>query len=73
MLTQFRLHATAVIGYTYEAAHHCPECARKRFTETQLQDPFTCDRHGDPIRAIFASDLSDDPYMACDDCLEYLD
>lgn len=56
-----------VIGYTYEADVHCPDCARKRFTDPDHAE----DREGNPVHPLFLGDVEEPEY--CGDCGEELD
>lgn len=66
--------ASRVIGYVYEAAVHCPPCARMRFAapvgeegDEHGVDPDAVDREGNVIGACFSTDevLQD---VHCDAC-----
>lgn len=69
-----------IIGYTYEADHHCIECAQKRFPalkeHEELRFPFVVDSEGNEVRAVYDTDewydLSDDApevqSLGCGDC-----
>jgi hypothetical protein len=65
------MRGTDVVGYAYEAAHHCPECANKRFNGKEDEEG-TEDSEGNPVHAVFASDEGW-TREACDDCGECLD
>ena len=60
-----------VIAYTYEADHHCPDCARVRFGDT-LDNPDTEDSEGNGIGACFSTDEHDND-VVCGDCGEVLE
>ena len=71
----------AIIAYTYEAAMHCPACARRRFARDTLMAVAACDRHGVPLHAldregnpvhqVFSTDETREG-EACDTCHEVL-
>lgn len=56
-----------VIGYTYEAAAHCPDCAARYFAANAPEIVAT-DREGNPVHAIASTDEPADGGEYCDDC-----
>ena len=63
------------IAYTYEAAHHCPECAARRFGVDDNGDipPTAIDREGNPVGAVAPWDewqnfTGEREVLACDTC-----
>jgi hypothetical protein len=58
-----------VIGYTYEADHHCAECAIMRFS-AELLDEYShvefYDSEGNPVHALFEHEVHGLEY--CGDC-----
>ena len=60
-----------VTAYTYEADHHCRDCARVRFGDT-LDEQGTVDGEGNPIGACFSTDEHEQD-VYCGDCGELLD
>ena len=67
-----------VIGYSYEADHHCIDCTNKRFGATPTYRIHR-DNEGNLIHAIFSTDewqeydssfLAENPtqYLVCGDC-----
>lgn len=58
---------TRILAYTYEAAYHCPACARVYFG-ADLDAPDTVDREGNPIGVLFSTDEADESGVYCDDC-----
>jgi hypothetical protein len=67
-----------IIGYTYEADLHCPDCTNRRFqgaehgqpTNPQVPvdpDGYALDREGNQVRPVFAWD-SDCRLDHCGDC-----
>ena len=57
---------THIIGYAYEADHHCPDCARERFGEAGLEHGAD-DNDGNPVAAMFEGEEVDAP-MHCGSC-----
>lgn len=55
-----------VVGYAYEAAIHCVECAEKRFGAAALADGTAVDSEGNAVTAVFLDGIGDDE--SCDDC-----
>lgn len=71
-----------IIGYTYTAAHHCPDCALNdaacgiikrvpplsmRTDEHGMTDDLI-DREGNTVTPLFSTDEMPDYTVACDDC-----
>ena len=58
----------AVLGYTYDADVHCPDCAVFRFGIDALDDsePTVFDSEGNPIHPMFADQTDKD--VCCSDC-----
>lgn len=60
----------SVLGYTYEAAIHCPECTVDRFGEAVTQhgidDSPVTDNEGNIVHPLFADQAEPDEY--CSDC-----
>jgi len=54
-----------IIGYSYEAALHCVDCARERFP---LLPNVAFDREGNQVRPVFSTDEPGDSGDYCDDC-----
>lgn len=63
------MNATDIIGYSYEADHHCVECAQVRFGSPVPDDAE--DEEGNPVHPIFAGDEFEEPPV-CGDCGEAL-
>lgn len=55
-----------ITGYAYEAAIHCPRCAKERFGEIGSD---TKDREGNPVTTVFDT-AETDGRQSCDDCGE---
>jgi hypothetical protein len=64
------MNAATIVGYAYESDFHCIDCALMRFTAEQLADPYTEDREGNPVHAVFVDENDGDEI--CGDCGEYL-
>jgi hypothetical protein len=62
------MNAADVVGYSYDADHHCTYCAAKRFGN-DLDKPETTDSEGNPVHAMFAGDESEYE-LSCGDCRE---
>ncbi len=59
------------IAYTYEAAHHCPDCTARRFPACEEHGQLACcvvDSEGNEPGAIFSWDEVPDCGIYCDDC-----
>lgn len=62
-----------MIGWAYEAGHHCPACTYKRFPELKADmNAQVFDNEGNEVTAILLGDEFDTT-PCCDDCLELLD
>lgn len=57
-----------VIVWTYEARSYCPDCAWKRFQESQ--EPNTVDDQGNTLRPVFYWDELPVDGVICHDCGE---
>lgn len=78
------MNSTDVVGYTYEASLHCPDCARERAAVGLLkrEPPLEMgtdmhglaydlvDREGNLVTPVFVSDATEGD--RCDDCGEEL-
>jgi len=73
---------TSPIGYTYEADHHCRQCAGNRFGTDWLTGfvlDSARDREGNPVGAVFSWDEWFEPSMAevqtltCGTCMREID
>lgn len=73
----YGIHSTTVVGYTYDAACHCVDCAVKRWTsrmapgDVALEDPEFCEPR--EIGVIFAGSEAGDSPTHCDDCNAFID
>lgn len=59
------------IGYTYDAAIHCPNCAMEHVGECKKHRQIACccvDSEGNEPHAIFQWDELEDGNQYCDDC-----
>ena len=59
--------SNGVIGYAYEAALHCPDCAMKRFPLINTGFPYH-DRECNEVHPLFIWDESSDSGDYCDEC-----
>ena len=55
-----------IVGYTYEAAAHCPDCATERFGTSALYNGCT-DREGNEVLPVHDIDEGVCE-LSCDDC-----
>ena len=68
----------SVVGYTYESAHHCIDCTRKRFESvtSNLDDndvsEDAIDSDGNMVHALFEG-FECDYVPSCDDCFMIID
>lgn len=67
-----------IIAYSYEAAHHCPECTFKRFPEADVDNDTAEDSEGNRVHPLFDYDewFQIDELcetLSCDDCHEEID
>lgn len=75
-----------IVGYTYDAAVHCPKCAREYVskntpewhTEDDIQDILDGnasfqDGEGNEIHPVFDTDEAGDTPEHCDDCHAFID
>lgn len=70
------MHSYDVIGYTYDASYHCPNCARERFgTDEHGFVPDSAeDSEGNPVGAIFEDSEwydyygTEDQTLYCNSC-----
>lgn len=70
------------IAYAYEADYHCPDCAIKRFGESE-RGPWPVetaeDNEGNPVGAVFPwdewwePDINEAQTLVCSDCGAWLD
>jgi hypothetical protein len=60
-----------VAAYTYEADHHCTNCATNRFGAPVPDD--ATDGEGNPVGVIFDTDEALQPGDVCGTCGEELD
>lgn len=71
---RFGGHATDVIGYAYDADHHCPICAGMRFGVDGKGFVYGEDSEGNPVHPVFGSDEwwnteeEDCQRLSCGDC-----
>jgi hypothetical protein len=63
------LRSFDIIGYTYEGANHCDDCAAERFGRCpcDLADVHGTDGEGNEVYPIFAGDEQDGSVF-CDTC-----
>lgn len=66
------MRAWDIRGYAYDAALHCPACARARFGARALADGTARDADGNDVHPVFESDEADPAGEYCDDCHEEL-
>jgi hypothetical protein len=78
-----------VVGYTYDAAEHCPDCTRKYILDNypktapiigslmagdiELSDENIEDSEGNQLHPIFDTDEAGDSPSHCDDCGAFID
>jgi len=75
------MHAYDVLAYAYDAAEHCPSCARARFgtNERGFVPEDATDSEGNHVHPLFAYDEWYDTYylefqtLTCDTCGDELD
>ena len=64
------MNSTDIIGYSFEADHHCVACTEARFGAPVPEDAE--DDEGNPVHPIFASEeFEEEP--VCGDCFEPLE
>lgn len=79
------MHAHSTVAYAYDAAMHCPHCARAAYASGALREepgevhlgedqnglPYTLtDREGNTISALFSCAV--EQKETCDDCLSVI-
>src|SRR5438874_13380413 len=66
-----------IVGYTYDAAIHCPDCTIKQFGDQQFlkdgSDPPVYDSEGNEVHVLFDTDEAGDTPDHCDDCGAFID
>jgi hypothetical protein len=69
-MMHYGIPATRVVAYTYEADYHCVTDAIGRFgrDDNGFVPEDVRDAEGNPIGAIFTSDLDTETVAACADC-----
>lgn len=63
-----------LVAYVYEAAYHCPECAKKAFGSNDYGLAEGEDREGNPIQGVYDFEMtSGETHLMCGSCSEFFE